>query len=209
MTAGDAIAIGVLVGLAALVWYFGGESASVGVVAADAGADMGASPAQPDTATPDGDSVIAQAPAVASASQSADAAGSDQDILARTIYGEDRQDGIAGMQAVGSVIRNRKNSIYFGFPLTTYASICKQANQFSCWQPGSADYNALTTVTLSDPTFAQCWQVAGEIIAGTLPDNTGGALFYHATSIATPQPPAWPKVTQTAQIGEQVYFALA
>lgn len=56
-----------------------------------------------------------------------------------------------------------------------------------------------------DAQFAVALDMASQAAQGSLPDITGGATFYYATSMRTP--PAWSaNMTHTAEIAGQVFF---
>ena len=123
------------------------------------------------------------------------------DVVARTIWGEARNQGQAGMQAVGSVIQNRvKKSSWWG---STPEEVCKKKYQFSCWLDSDPNKAKLLAVTENDAQFKQCMNIAKQVVAGTLPDNTGGATHYHTKAIN----PSWAaKMTKTATIGDHIFY---
>jgi len=135
--------------------------------------------------------------------------GDDADVLARTIWGEARGETEAGKIAVGSVIRNRKNAgILSGWP-STYAGVCKQSNQFDCWNANDPNYEKVLSVTSADAAFMDCQNIAAGIIGGSIGDNTGGATFYHDTSIT--EPPSWISegLVRVAQIDHLIFYRSA
>lgn len=123
------------------------------------------------------------------------------DVVARTIWGEARNQGQAGMQAVGAVIQNRvKKGGWWG---TTPEEVCKKKYQFSCWLDSDPNKDKLLAVTETDAQFKQAMNIAKQVVAGTLPDNTGGATHYHTKSIS----PAWAaKMIKTATIGDHIFY---
>ncbi len=127
------------------------------------------------------------------------------DVLARTIWGEARGEGTAGMQAVANVIMNRAaNPGWWG---TDIQSVCLAPWQFSCWNPTDPNLIQLTGVDASDPQFAVALQLAQAAVAGQLPDITGGATSYYNPSLVQP---SWASsMTVTAQIGSQVFGVVA
>jgi hypothetical protein len=133
--------------------------------------------------------------------------GGDVDTLARVIYGEARGQGEAGMQAVASVVMNRVNNIGLSFgQLGGVSGVCLKPLQFTCMssQYGGADYTRTMAVQAGDPTFDACLTMAEQAIAGNLPDNTDGALYYYATSISAPR---WASsMVVTVQIGTQIFM---
>lgn len=144
--------------------------------------------------------------------------GGENGVLARTMYGEDRGDGAAGMDAVGCVVRNRVTAAkaYIAkhgkphplFGDGTYASACLVPFQFSCWLRNDPNRPKIVAVTAeSDPVFAEALELAAEIIAGLITDPTNGATSYKETSL--PWPRSWGAVQPAlAVIGRQTYYRL-
>ena len=128
---------------------------------------------------------------------------SDIDIMARTIWGEDRGGGALGMEAVAWVIKNRANyPCWWGHDIQ---SVCKAREQFDCWNNNDPNYPKILAVTASTPSFALAQSVAQGVLDGSIPDPTGGAVNYYAKTISAP---AWAKgKTATADIGGQLFFA--
>ncbi len=139
----------------------------------------------------------------------------DIDVLARTIWGEARNQGREGMQAVANVIANRVNTDlgndgrpdWWG---EGWAGVCKRPWQFSCWNEGDPNRAKLEAVTARDPQFARALDIAGQAVAGTLPDLTGGATSYHTIRPAAAiWPPKWAaEMTETVRLGAHVFYRL-
>lgn len=127
---------------------------------------------------------------------------SEIDVLARTIWGEARGEGYAGMQAVANVIMNRvKRGGWYGLTVT---EVCKKPFQFSCWNVNDVNYAKIQNVTTADNQFLQAVNIATQAINGSLMDITGGATEYHTRSIK----PNWnyAKLEQTAEIGNHIFY---
>ncbi|MBI1775213.1 MAG: cell wall hydrolase [Proteobacteria bacterium] len=140
----------------------------------------------------------------------------DGNILARTIWGEARGEGEAGMTAVAAVIRNRAciAARYMGvrgrphplFGDGTIASACTAPRQFSCWNASDPNRAKLLAVTAIDPQFHDATRIAEETIGGARADPTNGADHYFEKSIPVPD---WARgKTPTATIGHHVFFKL-
>jgi spore germination cell wall hydrolase CwlJ-like protein len=126
----------------------------------------------------------------------------DQDVLARTLYGEARGQGRAAMENVASVILNRYRKRQAGEGYASWgpvgasiAQICKAPWQFSCWNANDPNLPVLRAVTTADPAFRVAMDVAADAINGLLFDRTGGADHYFATSMASL--PSWAKGATT------------
>ncbi|MDH4873005.1 cell wall hydrolase [Pseudomonas sp. BN515] len=135
----------------------------------------------------------------------------DIDVLARTIWGEARGEGIAGQVAVGWTIRNRVEMDlgkdgkpdWWG---EGYEGVCRAPWQFSCWNkndPNSAYLRGEKQIPASE--YMRAREAAVAVIEGRQPDPTGQATHYYATTM--PKAPAWaPLAKRTAKIGRHVFF---
>lgn len=132
----------------------------------------------------------------------------DLDVMARTIWGEARNQGYAGMQAVANVIMNRvryskqKGGYWWG---NGVAGVCQKRAQFSVWLPSDPNYRLINAITDKDATFRLCKTIANDAIRGALKDITGNADYYHTTGIM----PTWAKgKIPTARIGDHVFYRI-
>ena len=125
------------------------------------------------------------------------------DYMARTAWGEARGEGATGMQAVVNVIMNRtEKGGWYGL---TPKEVCLKKWQFSCWNENDPNRAQLLVVDERNSAFATAKQLAALAYYGDLPDITGGAVNYHATSIKAP---SWAeKMQKTAQIGNHIFYA--
>jgi hypothetical protein len=130
-------------------------------------------------------------------------------VLALTLWAEARNQGQLGLEAVGSVIRNRSNQP--GWWGRSIIAVCLTPWQFSCWNPGK-DVNHLRLlgqadrmldglpVSQLDRKMAQCLLVANGIVDGTIPDRVNGCDHYFSPTGMIPKGslPRWAKdpVTQ-------------
>jgi len=131
----------------------------------------------------------------------------DRDILARTLWGEARGEGLAGQIAVAWTIRNRvedgRAKSWWG---EGYAGVCLAPYQFSCWNKNDPNYPYLSGAKpIPLKQFAQAQRAADLVISGAEPDLTKGATHYYATTM--PKAPAWAaKATQTLRLGNHLFF---
>lgn len=133
------------------------------------------------------------------------------DVLARTLYGESRGESVAGQQAVAWVIRNRVDAQlrrdgkpdWWG---EGYNGVCRAPYQFSCWNRNDPNFPFLSGAKpIPERMFNALKAVAMTVIRGEVPDPTGGATHYYATTM--PRPPAWVKgATFTVQIGAHRFY---
>ena len=136
------------------------------------------------------------------------------DILARTMYGEARGEGDAGMRAVACVVMNRcataqkfiagnaRHHPLFGDG--TPASACKMSWQFSCWNAADPNSRIINDVDDSDSVFARACHIAADAVSGRLTDETGGATHYYDRRSPTP---SWAEgKSPCAAIGRHLFF---
>ena len=110
----------------------------------------------------------------------------DLDVLARTVYGEARGEGLDGQVAVAWVIVNRTtHGQRFGGP--AIVGVCLRPYQFSCWNADDPNLDVIRSASVEQPAFMQCFGVACLVLAGALPDPTMGATHYFADSIKAPK----------------------
>lgn len=121
-------------------------------------------------------------------------------VAARTIWQEARNQGAEGMRAVAHVIRNRiKNGRWGAVP----ATVCLWPMQFSGWRPVDPNYAPACALADDDPALAPC------LDAWTASENeddpTDGACFYHADSMVPI--PSWARsMVETAHIGRHIFY---
>ncbi|MBH8610484.1 cell wall hydrolase [Pseudomonas mohnii] len=135
----------------------------------------------------------------------------DRDVLVRTLWGEARGESLVGQIAVAWSIRNRVEMDlnrdgkpdWWG---EGYAEVCQRPYQFSCWNkndPNFAYLSGAKAIPLRE--LAQARIAADQVIDGKVPDPTGGATHYYATTM--PKPPAWVKgAKQTLGLGHHLFF---
>ncbi len=125
------------------------------------------------------------------------------DVLARTLWGEARGEGSAGMQAVANVVMNRVAC--GGWWGDTVIAVCQKPYQFSCWNKGDPNYHKVLNVDADDLYFATALRVARRAVFGTLADITNGADHYHAAGIS----PYWARGEKpVAVIGHHIFYRL-
>ena len=108
----------------------------------------------------------------------------DEEVLAKTAFGENRGGGKPGMTSVLNVIMNRAtHPTWWG---DNPRDVCLKPEQFDTWNTDDPNYQRIMTVSESDPAYEIALELAKEALAGTLPDITDGATYYYATSIDTP-----------------------
>ncbi len=128
------------------------------------------------------------------------------DIVARTAWGEARGEGYEGMQAVINVIYNRASS-----PIEWWGKspvdIALYDSQFTAWNEGNPNRDAMLAVTKADPQFRDALALAKLAAFGQLEDISGGADHYFNPSIVLP---SWAsKMTKVASIGGHDFYRSA
>lgn len=112
----------------------------------------------------------------------------DLTCLANTAYREARNSE-SNLQAVANVAKNRLENGWG----TSYCQVIR-AGRF------------VYSVRHPDPeSYAKAHEIARKVMAGELPDNTGGAMFFHAAHLR--HRPAWAKPQYlSARIGGNVFY---
>jgi spore germination cell wall hydrolase CwlJ-like protein len=142
----------------------------------------------------------------------ADYMATEVDTLARTLWGEARGEGEAGMIAVAAVIRNRvdlsarlSGQHWWGHDWIT---VCRARGQFASWNPGDPNRAKLLTVTDTDPEFRLAKRIAADAIAGRIEDPTFGATAYRAAD--RPWPYSWGHFRlPLVEIGRHAFYNFA
>jgi len=130
------------------------------------------------------------------------------DVLARTLWGEARGEGCAGMQAVANVVMNRvriaekSESFWWG---NNVIQVCQKPYQFSCWNRSDPNFKKLQEVDSKNLYFATAQRIAQRALAGVLEDITHGATHYHTRGCE----PYWAHDKKNcAEIGHHVFYDL-
>ena len=132
--------------------------------------------------------------------------GNDRIILARTIYGEARDEPEDGQRAVGEVIMNRVASNRYP---DSVSGVCLQSKQFSCWNLN--DVNRSKIISLKpgngNSRFDSCYSIAGEILAGNRSQLSTDVLHYYSDRISAP---SWvtksPNANMEKKIGHHLFY---
>lgn len=132
----------------------------------------------------------------------------DVDIVARTLWGEARGEGTAGMQAVAAVILNRAaiskkhGNFWWG---RNVVEICRKPYQFSCWNRNDPNFEKLLNVDDRDIHFATALRMARRALNNLLADPTMGATHYHAAAVM----PSWAvQEKPCAVIGRHIFYRM-
>ncbi len=132
--------------------------------------------------------------------------GADIETLARTLWAEARGEGYPGMLAVAWVVRNRVEDRR-RWP-NSYAGVCRQKWQFSCWNPSDPNLLKLQAVGLETEAFRDALTGSISVMVGDVADMTGGANHY-LNPAALPALPGWYRAELvTATIGRHRFLRL-
>jgi len=125
-----------------------------------------------------------------------------KDVLARTLWGEARGEGIEGMVAVANVVMNRVKANRWANDII---GVIMQPKQFSVWNLGDPNRPLMQRVTERDKQFRQALEIADKALSDDLDDITNGADHYHTRAVS----PRWSRgQTPVARIGRHVFFRL-
>ena len=124
------------------------------------------------------------------------------DIMARTIWGEARNQGPDGMAAVAHTIINRAyKQSWYG---KTFADVCLKPFQFSCWNEHDPNRDKILALQYDDCDLLICISAAALSLGGNVPDLTNGATHNHTTGVNPP----WAKnKTPNCQIGDHLFYS--
>lgn len=113
-----------------------------------------------------------------------------------------------GVAAVAWVILNRAKARYRS--VSTVRGQCLMPWQFSCWNGKAYDPDHVVNDFGDAAGWLECAFVCARVLAGEIPDPTGGAMWYHtiaAPGINQPWPPSWAEgMTPSATIGRHVFY---
>ncbi len=133
----------------------------------------------------------------------------DEDVLARTVWGEARGESVRGMEAVACVVMNRVavarahgGAFWWG---GTVVEVCKKKWQFSCWNEDDPNREKVMAVNERDAEFRIAKRIARRAVKGALEDPTGGATHYHVEGVM----PKWvtdPRMEEMKKIGRHVFY---
>lgn len=142
-------------------------------------------------------------PAEESSSNAIPKDSTDEEILARTLWGEARNDSEAVMQGVASVVMNRlRRKVWWG---DTLRQVCTGGGQFPCWQPWNALYPQMTSrQPPTDAAYTRARDMARRALTSSLPDNTFGSTHYCPIWLS-PLPP-WAEGKQPREIIDTYAF---
>lgn len=105
----------------------------------------------------------------------------DEEIAIRTIWGEARSEGEAGMRAVAHVLLNRLNSGRWGASL---AQVCLWPVQFSCWNTTDPNREKIAALADDDALLYQINDWLDQAINDA--DPTNGSTHYYAAGTPVP-----------------------
>lgn len=128
----------------------------------------------------------------------------DVEVLAKTVWGENRGNGVAGMQSVAWTIINRARQPGTRFP-STISGVCKQRVQFSCWNEGDPNLKLCAAVNESEPSYLQAIYAATSVLSGQVEDMTLGSTHYHSAKMKVF--PSWAaKLKRTAEFAGHIFY---
>lgn len=99
----------------------------------------------------------------------------ERDTVIRTVIGEAANQGNAGMAAVALVIRNRADDARFP---DAVGQVSLQPKQFSAWNADGSGNSLVNKYRPGDPAYERAAYVVDVVMAGLVPDFTGGATHY-------------------------------
>lgn len=134
----------------------------------------------------------------------------EAEVLARTLWGEARGEGLDGMAAVANCVMNRVQLDLHNDGKPDWwgegvAAVCQKPWQFSCWNTNDPNRAKLLAVTEEDPFYRDALVIAAAAVSGKLRDRTRGATHYYAPKVV--HAPAWvDKGELRAKVGDQLFY---
>lgn len=128
----------------------------------------------------------------------------DADIVTRTVLGEAGDQGPDGQAAIAHVILNRAASGQYGD--ASLANIALAPGQFQAWADNP---RKLLNIATDSKQYQAASDVVHRVIAGSIPDPTGGALNYYNPTLQARNgapPPAFASTPMLAQVGAHQFF---
>ena len=132
----------------------------------------------------------------------------EEEIFAKTIFGEARGESLSGQEAIANVILNRvkfaqNHPSWWGKTIT---EVCLKPKQFSCWNMDDKNYPLLQENLQENALYQICKRIVKRALAGLLKDNTNGATHYHASTCS----PYWARhLVPCAEIGHHLFYVLS
>lgn len=110
-----------------------------------------------------------------------------EQILASTLYAEDRSGGAEGMEPIAGAILNRAGQP--GWWGRDIVGVCLCPGQFDGWFWKDQNFRKCLTVDETDPQYALALVIARTALRGDPINRADGADHYYAKSMKIP--PAW------------------
>ncbi len=129
----------------------------------------------------------------------------ERDALIRTVIGEAGGEPPVGQAAVTHVILNRAALGRYGG--TDIQSVVHAPHQFEPWATRKDELNAISP---SSPAYQKVASVVDSVVAGKVPDPTGGATHFIDPKLQTGRGdaiPTWAQGTPNATIGAHSFYS--
>jgi len=123
------------------------------------------------------------------------------DIMARTLWGESRNQSVEGQIAVAWTINNRyKAKSWYG---DSIKAVCLKEWQFSCWNEDDPNREQIEQLPETDPMYLRMVGICYLVLHNKLPDPTEGSTHYHTTTVS----PKWAEgETPCVEIGDHLFY---
>ena len=131
----------------------------------------------------------------------------DEDIMAKTLWGEARGESTEGQIAAAWVMRNRAQRPEFAGRFVgldgAVTKICLAPWQFSCWNVDDPNRNQM--LRLLPTQYAKQHDICADVLEDVVRDPTNGADYYH-NKFMSPYPAWAAQFKQTATIGNHIFY---
>ena len=125
----------------------------------------------------------------------------DLDIMAKTMWGESRNQDTSCQIAVANVIKNRAEARrWYG---NTPKEVCLKEWQFSCWNEGDPNKEKMEQLSKTDPIYIKMLGIGFLVLSGKIKDNTQNSTHYHTKAVK----PKWSyDVQPVCEYGEHLFY---
>ena len=129
----------------------------------------------------------------------------DLDVMARTIFGEARNQPYDGQLAIAYVILNRwRSPRWFSHP--SISGVCLKQWQFSCWNVTDPNKERIERASYDEAGMRNALRAALQALDKPGEDHTKGSTHYYAPKVVSA--PKWAKdKTPVAKIGDHDFYS--
>lgn len=116
----------------------------------------------------------------------------NEEYVARTLYGEFPRHKKQYLEATAWIIRNRVESKYFP---NSYKDVTTDPNQFSSWNKNDPNYKRVSNPNVKDPKYQRALRIARVVLSAPASKNPIPNIYhyYSPRSMVGGKEPPWAK----------------